>query len=552
MSAVPEISRAWAWRERVPPAWREAAIAAAICLVGALIVTHGLSLPDDASAHLYRALLVKRDAVLWDNFWYGGDYPLVSYSLLVYLPQQLIGPATLALVSVVASAALFALIVVGRWGGQAAWGARAFGLLALGPLFTGGYAYAVGAAAMLACLLALQRHRHVVGGVLGALTLGLSPLAFVFLALVLAAVWLEHRRLDPRTFVVGAWLGALVLVQAAIGWLFPSEGVYPFLIGHLLAVVAVSILGVALARRGRATHLIMWLCVCWAVGALLLYAIPTPVGDNLARLRYFVFPVLVVAAGVQSWRPRLLVAVALAASFSYGALPDLYDAATRSDARPTQSAFWDPAVGFLRDHQSPDYRVEVVQTAGRWEAYWIPRSGFALVRGWFRQVDLVDNPVLYRKSITPQEYQDWLRSRAVRYVLLPDTKLDTDGAGAEARLLRSGTSGLEVVARRGAWTIYELPDPTPLMTGPGAARITAQGHAELAGTVSAPGLYTLRVRWMPYWTLSGVADCVQPGPEGQTLVRATGRGGFSLRASQSADLLVQRILDAPANDVRCS
>ena len=130
--------------------------------------------------------------------------------------------------------------------------------------------------------------------------------------------------------------------------------------------------------------------------------------------------------------------------------------------------------------------------------------------------------------------------------------LDTDGAGAEARLLRSGTSGLEVVARRGAWTIYELPDPTPLMTGPGAARITAQGHAELTGTVSAPGLYTLRVRWMPYWTLSGVADCVQPGPEGQTLVRATGRGGFSLRASQSADLLVQRILDAPANDVRCS
>ena len=295
----------------------------------------------------------------------------------------------------------------------------------------------------------------------------------------------------------------------------------------------------------------MWLCVCWAVGALLLYAIPTPVGDNLARLRYLVFPVLVVAAGVQGWRPRLLVVAALVASFSYGALPDLYDATTRSDARPTQEAFWEPAVGFLREHETPDYRVEVVGTAGRWEAYWIPRSGFALVRGWFRQVDLVDNPLLYRSRISPAEFQAWLRSRAVRYVLLPDTKLDTEGAAAEARLLRSGTSGLRVAARRGAWTIYELPDPTPLMTGPAAARITAQGHAELRGEVAAPGLYELRVRWMPYWRLSGAAACIQPGPDGQTLVRMDGAGGFALTAPQSADLLVSRILDAPANDVRC-
>ena len=494
MSAVPEISRAWAWRERVPPAWREAAIAAAICLVGALIVTHGLSLPDDASAHLYRALLVKRDAVLWDNFWYGGDYPLVSYSLLVYLPQQLIGPATLALVSAVGSAALFALLVVQRWGERAAWGARAFGLLALGPLFTGGYAYAVGAAAMLACLIALQRHRHVVGGLLGALTLGLSPLAFVFLGLVLAAVWLEHRRIDPRTFVVGAWLAALVVVQAAIGFLFPSEGVYPFLVGHLVAVVAVSLLGVALARRGRETHLIMWLCVCWAVGALLLYAIPTPVGDNLARLRYFVFPMLAVAAGVQQWRPRLLVAVALAASFAYGALPDLYDAATRTDARPTQEAFWQPAIGFLDEHSTPDYRVEVVQTAGRWEAFWIPRAGFPLVRGWYRQVDLADNPVLYEKTITPEQFRAWLRSRAVRYVLLPMTTLDSEGAKAEAQLLRSGASGLRLVEIRGAWMIYELPNPTPLVTGPGRARVLSQEHETLRGTVTEPGLYTMRVQ----------------------------------------------------------
>ena len=37
----------------------------------------------------------------------------------------------LALLGVVASAALFAVLVVQRWGARAAWGARAFGLLAL-------------------------------------------------------------------------------------------------------------------------------------------------------------------------------------------------------------------------------------------------------------------------------------------------------------------------------------------------------------------------------------------------------------------------------------
>jgi hypothetical protein len=174
------------------------------------------------------------------------------------------------------------------------------------------------------------------------------------------------------------------------------------------------------------------------------------------------------------------------------------------------------------------------------------------VRGWYRQVDLADNPVLYQKTIAPYEYQRWLRSRAVRYVLLPNTKLDTEGAEAEAALLRSGRSGLDIAAVRGAWTVYELPDPTPLLTGPGEARILEQGHDELRGKVDAPGLYTLRVRWMPYWATSGVVDCIQPGPNGQTMLRAISPGGFSLKATQRADLLVERIFDAPANDATCA
>ena len=536
---------------RVPLVVREAVLAALLALGGAGLLNLLTPPPDDASAHLYRALLVSRESFLWDNLWYAGDYPLVSYSMLLYLPQEYIGPATAALVAVVASAGLFAVLVIGRWGEPARWGSRAFGLLSLGPLFTGGYAYAVGAMVMLLCLIALQRRRHGLGFALGAVTLGVSPLAFLFLGLILAAVWLEHRRFDPRTIVVAAWLAALVVVQAAIGWLFPSEGVYPFLIGHLVAVLAIAVLGVAVARRRPETRLIMWLLILWAVGALLLYAVPTPVGDNLARLRYFAFPMVAIAAAAVAWRPRALVVAALIAACAYGALPDLVDAVTRSDSRPTQEEFWTPAVGFLAEHHSPDYRVEVVQTRGRWEAFWIPEAGYPLVRGWYRQVDLAENPVLYQSEITPWAFQSWLRSRAVKYVLLPDTPLDTEGAAAEAELLRSGRSGLELVERRGAWSFYELPDPTPMMTGPGEARILGHDHAQLRGTVSEPGLYLLRVRWMPYWETGGVADCVTAGSQGQTIVRMAAAGPFSIRATEDLDVLAERIFAAPTSGPDC-
>src|SRR5207237_715187 len=61
--------------------------------------------------------------------------------------------------------------------------------------------------------------------------------------------------------------------------------------------------------------------------------------------------------------------------------------------------------------------------------------------------------------------QAWLRSLGVRYVLLPDTKLDYSSV-AEAKLLRSGQSGLVVVGRTSHWTFYELPRATPIVTGP--------------------------------------------------------------------------------------
>ena len=56
----------------------------------------------------------------------------------------------------IVAAALFASIVHREWPAVGRWPARVFAVLAAGPLFTGTYSYALGIAALLGCVCALQ------------------------------------------------------------------------------------------------------------------------------------------------------------------------------------------------------------------------------------------------------------------------------------------------------------------------------------------------------------------------------------------------------------
>src|SRR5262245_65758658 len=93
--------------------------------------------PGDAAVHLYRTFLVRSGALVWDNFWYEGHYPLASYSLLYYLPAALVGNLPLVLAAAVASTILFASIARHEWGDAALWPSRVFAVCAAAPLFTG-------------------------------------------------------------------------------------------------------------------------------------------------------------------------------------------------------------------------------------------------------------------------------------------------------------------------------------------------------------------------------------------------------------------------------
>ena len=509
----------------------------ATAIVAAALVAVGPA-PGDAAAHLYRTLLVQHGALVWDNLWYAGNYPLASYSLLYYLPAALVGNLPLVFAASVVSAVLFASIAMREWGDSALWPCRVFGVLAAAPLFTGLYAYSLGFATMLGTLKALQTRRTFPALLLAALTIGFSPLAFTFLVLIVAAVFVPRRRISWRTFVIGAGLLTFGAVQIGVLLLFPSgNGIYPFHWADFISVLGVCLLGLLVARHARMAGPLRTFYALWGLGSVLVFVVPSPLGDNWTRLGAFAFPLMLLTAGLAGFRPRRLVALALAVALGYNVVPYLLLIPYRLDGRPATARFWQPAIAYLQQHSKPGFRVEVVPTAAHWESYWIPKAGLSLARGWYRQTDEADNPVLYTKHFDAAAYRRWLRSAAVEYVLLASTPLDWDGGPQEARILRSSASGLRVVFRSKDWTIYRLAHPTPLLTGPAPAKVTAVGHTSIRGVVSAPGRYLLRTHYSPYWRLQG-AGCVRRAPGSMTWVELSRAGPFAVSVPSSADGLL--------------
>ena len=514
----------------------------------ALLLAFGPS-PADAAAHLYRTFLVRHGVLVWDNLWFGGNYPLASYSLLYYFPAAVVGNLPLVFAATVASTVLFAAVAYHEWGPVAVWPTRIFAVFAAAPLFTGVYSYALGFATLLGALRSAQKGWTWLTIVLAALTLGFSPLAFAFLVLIFGAVLVSRRRIARRTVVLGAALAVLAGLQVAVLALFPSPGVYPFHVADLLSVLGVCALGALLAHRAEKGAPLVAFFVFWAVGSLIAYGAPTPIGDNWTRLRGFVFPLMLLAALLARFRPRLLAATALTAALAYNLVPYLQQIQYRTDVRPENAAFWAAPLHYLRKHFSPNYRVEVVPTTEHWETYWLPRAGIPIARGWYRQLDIVDNPSLYRHSITGPGYRMWLRAMGVKYVLLPATQLDPMGGTAEGRLLQSGAAGLPEVYRSRVGTIYALPNPTPLLTGPAHAKIARIGHTTVTGWVSTPGRYFFRERYTPYFKVQP-GGCVSATRTNMTWLTLTRPGRFTLKIPHSPEGILKLAVTGRDPDCR--
>jgi hypothetical protein len=214
---------------------------------------------------------------------------------------------------------------------------------------------------------------------------------------------------------------------------------------------------------------------------------------------------------------------------------------------PTSRAqFWADTVSQLRSRLTPDYRVEVVDTVGHWGAFYLARAGIPLARGWYRQDDFPQNSVLYGR-LTPKAYLRWLHQTAVRFVVLTDGPADYS-AQRESALLEAHPRLLRRVVRLHGTTILAVRHPTPLIHGPGPARVVSLGSTDARFDVAVKGTYHVAIRYSPYWQAQ--PGCVGQAPDGDVRLTATEPGPIELRFQ----LGVQQFLEAldRSAGTRCS
>jgi len=496
-------------------------------VAGALVVCLLTFVPlsGDAPSHLFQTWLYRHGGFqLWNNLWYAGRYEFVSYSVFYYPLAALTGELPVLVAAAALLAGSFAAVCRREWGGAARGPAIAFACTTpFVSIVSGSYPFTAGAACAALALLALQRRRRVLFAVAVVGALGFSPLAFAVLLALLAGLLLGHpqpivaaRRHWAALAVVVVAMLAGVLVQRA----FPSGGIYPYNPTDAVVVVLFSLAGLYVTGRSPRARSLRMLFVAYLILNLVAFLFKSPVGSNATRLFAVAgAPLLWLAANVSRQRSRAVVLPLLAATAALQVGPWIRDAYSAWGNPAASVAYWHPAVAYLDRQGDDQHRVEAVATWGHWEAYYLARAGFPLARGWFRQDDFPENRVLYRHHLTAAAYDRWLRLLGVRFVVLPDATLDYSST-AEARLLRSGRSGLALVSESRHLRVYELPDAAPIVSAPAGAdaELIRLGSSAIEFSASAPGSYLVRVRYTPYWKPVGSAACVSSAPDGMTEV----------------------------------
>src|SRR6266508_5713347 len=397
------------WPLEPTVAWRRA------ILFGALAGTIGAALlwlgppGADTAAHVYQRDLFRSEGfVTWDNYWYSGRHVFVTYSWLYYPLASLVGIKLLAALSLAVAAAAFAHLV--RWTPAVLTFAAVWGLYAL----SGAYPFMLGVAF---ALLALVSRRWWAFGPLAVLAWAASPLAVLLLAVVLVGA----RRWRPLAFVL-----ALIAFQIVLAHLYHGRGHFPFPWGELIAALVFAGGGTIVARSPQVRRFFG----AYLAFVLLAFAFQSQLGENAARLRYMAIPLSLLAVrGRPLWVGVPLVALCV----SYNLSPLTWNFVKGADERANHRSYWAPALAFLRAHRDPNFRVNALYTVG-----------------------------LNRKT-----YVRWLHERGVRYVLVPDDRLDYSSK-REAEV----AAKLHFVTRRGDVSIYEAPRPVPIAPGATIMRLT--------------------------------------------------------------------------------
>jgi hypothetical protein len=501
---------------RTHPLLREALLsAAAAASIAALLAWLGPP-GTDLAAHAYqRTLFLEHGFTLWNNFWYAGRYSFVTYSLLYYPLAALLGIKLLAVATIALASLAFAVVLWREWGPTTRWSSRSFAVVWAGIVLSAAFPFALGIALALLAIWALQAHGRWRFAALAALTLAASPLAFLLLVVVLAGVALARRDTLRRNWLPVAVIGAAGLGELVLWRLFPDNGRFPFHSADAIAGSAFCLLGLAFTWRVERARVLRYVFLAYLAAMIAAYVVPSELGGNIARLRFIAIPLAILVFSLRRWKPLVLGVAVVAAAVAWNVSPLASSFVNNGADVTAQAATWPAAIAFLQANLAPSYRVEAVDTAAHWPATYLADAGIPLARGWFRQDDFPQNEVLYDK-LGARAYLHWLHSLGIRYVVLSDAPTDYSSR-AEALLLRSGRSGLKPVFFTNDLTVYAVPHPQAIVTGPGHPVITSLTGSHVQVVVHRGGSYRIAVRWSPYWRASH--GCLSQGKDGLLRLR---------------------------------
>lgn len=482
----------------------------------------------DLAAQVYRVgLFEKLGFIVWDEHWYAGHH-MPGYSLLFPPLGALLGVRAIGAICAVTSTVLFGALVEEDFGPGARWGTMAFAVVAVGDIWLGRLAFALGVTLALAAGLALRRGHTVPAVLLAVCSAAASPVAGLLLGLAGLTVSLFER--SPRAVLALGLPAAAVVVPLAL--LFPEGGHEPFpLISFCVAaIVAVAFLvalpaDAPLLRTGG----FVYLAAC-----LFCLLLRSPIGSNIERYGVLLAgPLLLCAsfggpedsvARTRAMKPALGVAMGVIALWVLWGPVRETEAVAGSPA--TEASFYTPLIDFLDRQPGGPFRIEVPLTRTHWEAALLAPS-VSLARGWEKQLDTRYDGVLLRGGLTPESYRAWLSREAVTFVALPDVQPDPSSA-AEGRLIRGGLPYLRPVFSEDGWRVFRVEGATPVVSGPG--RLTELGHDTFALHARRAGRFLVRIHFTRYWTFTAGDACIERGPEGFTEVIARQAGDIRVAA----------------------
>ena len=191
-------------------------------------------------------------------------------------------------------------------------------------------------------------------------------------------------------------------------------------------------------------------------------------------------PIAALALSLRRWKP-LLPALAALGSRSRGTSRRSSSSYARGRSDPSSSAaYWAPAIHFLHDQaraRPTASRLSTRRATGRPTTS--PRRASRSSAAGFARTTSPRTPFSITRSQRGPTCAG-CTEMAVRYVVLTNAPVDYSSQ-SEARLLRSGRSGLDVVFRSANITIFAVPSPQPIVTGPGTAaraRAAKQQHRD--------------------------------------------------------------------------